>query len=145
MSNIFLRLTITVLLQDGPSARCACCSWNSKLTQIFLLADDEPNCGQANTKEINSAGMSSGAIAGISIGCIIIMAVVLAALLYWVRHLLVDLSCRFCPAMIAAISVNDCYYLWNLMDGFKSDTNKAQTFLLIHKKPLTGTVLERIC
>ena len=69
---------------------------------IFLLVDDEPNCGQAE-----SGGLSPGAIAGISIGCIIIVAVVLAAL-YWVGNLLVDLFCIFCPAMIAAISVDGC-------------------------------------
>ena len=86
----------------------------------FFLADDEPNCGQAET---DSGGLSPGAIAGISIGCIIIVAVVLVAL-YWVRHLLVDLSCIFCPAVIAAISVNGCYYLCNV-NGFKSDTNTA--------------------
>ena len=71
---------------------------------LFFLADDEPNCGQA---EITETGLSPGAIAGISIGCIIAVAVVLVAV-YWVGHLLVDLFCIFCPAMIAAISVNGC-------------------------------------
>lgn len=47
----------------------------------LFLADDEPTCGQPQTtEEPDSGGLSSGAIAGISIGCIIIMAVILAAL-----------------------------------------------------------------
>ena len=79
---------------------------------IFLLVDDELNCGQAETKkEADSGGLSPGAIAGICIGCIIVMAVVLSALLCWVGNLLVDLFRIFFPAMITAISVNGCYYL----------------------------------
>ena len=46
---------------------------------FFFFADDEPNCAQ-----VNSGGLSPGAIVGISIGCIINVAVVVAAL-YWVR------------------------------------------------------------
>ena len=50
---------------------------------IFLLADDEPNCGQQETEEQGSGGLSPVAIAGICVACIIIVVLVLAAL-YWV-------------------------------------------------------------
>ena len=57
-------------------------SFNKEHKSIYLVnkypfADDEPNCD-------DSGGLSPGAIVGIGIGCVIIVAVVVAAL-YWVR------------------------------------------------------------
>ena len=73
---------------------------------IFFLADDEPNCGQA---EITETGLSPGAIAGISIECFTIFVAAVLVALYLVGNLLVNLFLIFCLAIVAAISVNGCY------------------------------------
>lgn len=76
----------SLILHVAPRWYPACATPSALSLQLsadslnfFFFADDEPNCAQAD-----SGGLSPGAIVGISIGCIINLAVVVAAL-YWVR------------------------------------------------------------